>query len=125
MASKWTVDLLYEHLIAILEERDKAVRAALAASEKALERVAADSNQRFASVNEFRGALDDQARLNITRAEVEASMNRLNERIQELTDRVNKSEGKGAGLNAGWLILAGAIPVIIGIITVVVLLSRT
>ena len=31
------------------------------------------------------------------------------ERIQELTDRVNRTEGRGVGLNAGWVYLLGAL----------------
>lgn len=120
--SGWTLTTLYTHFMAILDERDKAVRAALAASEKGIDRVAADSDRRFATVNEFRGTLTDQAALFITRAEVEAAISRNTERIQELADRVNKSEGRGAGLNAGWLIIAAAVPMIAAVVAIFVAL---
>lgn len=134
MASKpdpsgWTLDTLHAHLSTILAERDQrygqrfadletALRAALAASEKAIGKAEIANERRFDSVNEFRQTLGDQAAQFATRAEVEAAIGRNTERIQDLTDRVNQSEGKGAGLNAGWAILVGAVVLIGAIVTI-------
>jgi hypothetical protein len=136
MADEWTVDILHQHLMAILEERDKrytqrftdletALRAALAASEKAISKAETATERRFESVNEFRQTLTDQAASFVTREVFDEAMKTSRERQQETTDRQNTQLGKGAGLNAGWLILAAAIPIIIAIIMMVVTLSRT
>jgi CHASE3 domain sensor protein len=125
MAGEWTVDILREYLLAILDERDKALRAALAASEKAISKAETANERRFDSVNAFRQTLTDQAASFVTREVFDEAMKTIRERQQETTDRVNTQMGKGAGLNAGWLILAAAIPMIIGIIMLVVTLSRT
>jgi hypothetical protein len=128
--SDWTLTTLYMHLLAILEERDKrygqrftdletALRAALAASEKAILKAEMATERRFEAVNEFRSTLSDQAGQFITRSEAEAATARNTERIQELTDRINRSEGRGAGLGAGWGYLVAAVGVIAAVIAIV------
>ncbi len=131
----WTLPTLHAHLLTILEERDKrygqrftdletALRAALAASEKAINKAEIATERRFESVNEFRASLSDQAANFITRSESEAATARNSERIQELMDRINRSEGRGAGVGVGWAYLAAGIGVIALVITVILALSR-
>jgi hypothetical protein len=88
---------------------EKAVDRALSAAEKAVSKAEAAAEKRFESVNEFRGTLSDQASQFITRTEAEVTFRRDAERIQELTDRVNRTEGHGAGLSAGWGYLVAAV----------------
>jgi vacuolar-type H+-ATPase subunit I/STV1 len=178
--SGWTVDTLHSLMLSLLNERDKALVAAMAASEKAIERalaaaekaviVRADNaerefhehlaqnrhetdlafiasekailkaenaaEKRFESVNEFRAQLSDQATRFYPRTEAEAAISRVNERIaelgeiasthmtrleynsaherlveqvRELNDRANRSEGKGLGFSASWIIVLGVI----------------
>lgn len=132
--SDWTLSTLYQHLVVVLEERDRrntqrftdmemALRAALAASEKAILKAEAATERRFEAVNEFRATLSDQAGTFITRAESEAAVSRNTERIQDLTDRINRSEGRGAGIGAGWGYLVGAVGLIATVITIIVALS--
>jgi len=109
-----------ETLRAILQERDvryaqrfidmeRALTAALVASEKAIIKAEVATEKRFESVNEFRTTLSDQATNFVTRAEFAATTERDRERLTELTDRLNKSEGRGSGLQAGWVYLLGAV----------------
>jgi hypothetical protein len=131
----WTLATLHAHLLTILDERDKrygqrftdletALRAALAASEKAINKAEVATERRFESVNEFRTTLSDQAANFITRSEAEAATARNSERIQELMDRINRSEGRGAGLGTGWMYLVGAVGVIATVITIALALGR-
>jgi hypothetical protein len=69
-------------------------------------------------VNEFRGTLSDQATKFVTRAENDALNLRTTERLEELTNRVNRSEGRGAGLNAGWVYLLAGIAALGTIISI-------
>lgn len=114
----------------------QAVSAALSAQEKAVGKAETAAEKRFDSVNEFRAQLSDQANTFMPRAEAEAIAGRLGERMQELatagqswvtrvemsalidrqaeritelTDRVNRAEGKGAGLSAAWIYALAAI----------------
>jgi hypothetical protein len=97
---------------------DKAVQAALEAAEKAVGKAEIAAEKRFDSVNEFRAQLADQATTFMPRAEAEAMVNRNSERIQEVTDRINRSEGRGVGLNAGWVYLLAGIAAIGTIVSI-------
>jgi hypothetical protein len=134
----WTVATLHVFLMSVLDERDKryaqrfadletALRAALAASEKAIGKAEIATERRFESVNEFRQTLTDQAAQFMTRTEALALTDRNTERIheqgarqQELADRFNRSEGRGTGITAGWGYLVGAVVLIATVVGVVV-----
>jgi hypothetical protein len=121
-----------------VEAHRASIQAALNASDKAISKSEEATEKRFDSVNEFRRTLSDQASLFITRKEAEASVERNAERIRETTnrlqdyalksivmaeydrlstqvqglaDRLNRSEGKGSGLAAGWGFLIAAVGV--------------
>ena len=135
---EWTVATLHALLTTVLEERERrygqrftdletALRAALAASEKAIGKAEVATERRFESVNEFRQTLSDQARDFMTRTEAIALTERNTERIreqadrlQELTNRVNRSEGRGTGITAGWGYLVGGVSLIAIIVGIVV-----
>jgi pyruvate-formate lyase len=120
---------------AIVAQR-AAVDAALIAANQATAKSEAANEIRFKSVNEFRQALSDQAGNFITRKEAEAMAERNAERIsdvttklsafvprdivmaeydristqvQDIADRLTRSEGKGAGINALWVYILGAV----------------
>jgi hypothetical protein len=126
----WSVATLHAHISAILEERDRrwseslaaqrtAVDAALAAAQRATTKAEDAAEKRFGLLNELRGAMADQAALFMPRSESDAAISRQVERIQELTNRMNRLEGRGSGLNAGWAYLVaaiGAIATVVGII---------
>jgi hypothetical protein len=127
--TEWTVGTLHEHLSQVLAERDqryeqrfadleRALTTALAASEKAILKAEGATERRFEAVNEFRGTLSDQASQFVTRAENDAMNLRVSERLEELTNRVNRSEGRGAGLNAGWIYLLAGIAALGTIISI-------
>ena len=169
----WTLDTLHEHLVSMIEasdrlmvERDRmydmrfrtaetAVNAALVAqdkqtsssflaSEKAV--LKAEEAQREYNVrsNEFRGQLDDQAKMLMPRAEVAALLKAMEEKIisvkNELETRINgyatsgdknyqdvrkdiqilreyRSQATGAisGVKEGWGVLVGIGGLLIGI----------
>lgn len=121
--SGWTVDTLATFLLRIIDERDKqydqrfdaqekATVAALAAAEKAIDKRERDYDKRFDGVNEFRKTLSDQASLFMPRTEYDSAHDNLVERVDDLRDRFNKSEGKGVGLNAGWIYILGGLAAI-------------
>lgn len=101
----------HEHLEQVRHENslafinsDKAIAAALASQEKAVskaeiatEKQFAAVSGRFATVNEFRGQLDDTQRLFLPRSEYAANHQNLADRVTDLTDRINRTEGKGQG----------------------------
>jgi hypothetical protein len=119
----WTVNTLFTYIITrfklqddILEERkqaqNEAMKAALAAAEKAVVKAEIATEKRFDSVNEFRKTLTDQATLFMPRLEFQVSMVAMNERLSEIKARLDKQEGRGLGLNAGWGYLIGGITIV-------------
>lgn len=139
--SGWTIDTLREHFLALIAEKDKrdqqryeaqtdAINAALLAAEKAVTKAEAANQRRFEGVNEFRQTLSDQAATFLSRAEFEAqrraddTQRKADDlRMRDLAARVDKTEGKSAGLNAGWGYLIGAIGLFAAIVAVVVALQ--
>jgi len=82
---------------------------ALAASDKAILKAEVAVEKRFESVNEFRQTLSDQTKSFISRVEFDALRNTNATRIIDLSSRLDRIEGKAAGLNAGWIYLLGGI----------------
>jgi UDP-N-acetylmuramoylalanine-D-glutamate ligase len=91
------------------EMQEKAVSAALVAAERAVNKAEASTEKRLESMNEFRGALSDSARLLMPRPEAEQSFRVLSEKIEHLEKRVNARDDRGRGGADVWaLILAAA-----------------
>lgn len=104
----------HEHLQQVRTE----TLTAFTASEKAIAKAESASERRFESVNEFRGQLADQAAMFIPRLESEAKFISIMEKVDALTTRIDRNEGRGAGMSQGWALLVGAvglIAVLIGI----------
>lgn len=97
------------------EERDRryatefrairdATAVAMAASQKANEKAEAAQQLRNEAMNEWRSAMADKDRNFYTRVEAV----QLNEKIAALSSRMDRNDGKGVGLGAGWGYLVGA-----------------
>jgi len=143
--SNWTIETLKTHFEALLKETDrrteqrfadqeKAVSAALAAAEKAVlnASISAEkavlkaegaSEKRFESVNEFRSALNDQTKSLITRTEVEQRAKASDDKMDTLTGRMDRLEGRSDGSASGktdmrlwFLAIIAAISVVVAIL---------
>lgn len=127
--SSWTVDMLKEHVIAMImlndkryEERfvgqvqavkdalaaqEKAVNAALVAAEKAVNVAETNAQEWRKGANEWRQAMTDREIKFVGTSE-----------FSLLKERLDRSEGKGTGLHAGWGYLIGAIGVVAALIAI-------
>lgn len=117
--SGWTVDTLKEYTEQRFTDQDKAVQAALQAAKEAVIKAETATEKRFEATNEFRGQLADQTATLLPRSEYDSNHKALEDKIDALTDRMNRNDGKSSGLNAGWGYIVGAIGLaatIIGII---------
>jgi hypothetical protein len=110
---------------AALAAAEKAVAAALAAAERAVNKAEGATERRLESMNEFRGALNDSARLLMPRAEAEQSFRVLAEKIDSLDKRVTGKDERGNGMNQGWLILVSVVSVLSTIIMVIFYLTKS
>lgn len=100
------------HIIEILAERDRRYRERFDAQQEAIRKAEIAVNDRLAIMNEFRGALGDQAATYVTRPELAA----LRELVRTLEKRADVLEGRSGGLSAGWGYLVGAIGLVVAII---------
>lgn len=98
------------------------MQAALTATERAIIKADVANEKRFDSVNEFRQTLSDQATQFVTNAEFAVATTAMNQRLEDIKTRLDKQEGKGAGLNAGWLYLLGVVAALGTIVSFIVLL---
>lgn len=108
-----------------------ATQAALSAAEKAVNKAETAAEKRFEATNEFRGQLNDQAKTFITRTEALAAIERNSERIDELTNRMNISQGNAEGTektvsdkreNVGmWVGIGGVVIAIVSVIIALML----
>jgi hypothetical protein len=108
-----------EALTAALSAAKEAVAAALLAADRAVTKAELASEKRFESVNEFRGALSDQTSKLIPRTEADQRFSAMEDKINLNTERLERMEGRGAGLGSAWQIILGIIA-IIGTIAAVV-----
>lgn len=132
--SGWTTDTLKERfdnlreadqiaLQAALVAQEKAVAAALTAAKEAVNKAEMAAEKRFESVNEFRGQLADQTATLMPRTEYDTAHQAVIEKIDSLTDRMNRNEGKtmGSEITMGKIYAAiAAVGVVVGIVVILV-----
>lgn len=132
--SGWSVDTLKEHFDQRFRDQEKAVAAAVAASDKAtsvamtaeqraVAKAEASTEKRFESVNEFRQTLTDQAATFMPRAEANVVNQALADKIDILAAKLDKLEGRSSGV--GWVgaLIVGGVAVLGTIIIVANLLT--
>lgn len=137
MADEWTVETLRYHLTAMLAEADRrndqrftdmqtALQAALAAVKEETAKAERAADRRFESINEFRGLVNDLVSGKVDKAEFTLSLASILDRMEDVKERVGRnetritrSEGKGAGKDALWGYIVGAVGVLAALITIV------
>lgn len=126
--SGWTVDTLKEYVESLIDGNDKRYEQRFEAQESATKYAQEKSN-------EFRGSLDDigkkqmprteaEALIKATADKAEAGQSANSDKIDALQARLDRNEGRGLGLDAGWKILIAAVGLIATLITVFFALRR-
>jgi len=137
MADEWTVETLRHHLTAMLSEADRrndqrftdmqtALQAALAAVREETSKAERAADRRFESINEFRGLVNDLVAGKVDKTEFTLSVASILDRMEDVKERVSRnetrmtrSEGKGAGKDALWGYIVGAVGVLAALVTIV------
>ncbi len=101
-----------------LAAQEKLVSAALESAVKAVTKAETASEKRFEGVNEFRAALSDQQRNLMSRTEASALLQGMQDKLADITTRIDRGEGRGSGLQAGWGYLVTAIGLLLTILTI-------
>ena len=116
----WTLPSYVAHAEAMRVEMDQryqqrfaaqesAVRSALTSAKEATQKAEVANEKRFESVNEFRATLADQAGRFVTRTEVEQLFRSLDDKVDTVTGRLERLDGRSGGTNATWGYLVGAV----------------
>ena len=92
---EWTLNTLLAHLTYIIEANDHRYEERFKSTQEAVSKAERSTEIHFNSVNEFRAALGDQQKFMITRKEVEAHIQSLEDKIKSLHDSQKFSEGSG------------------------------
>jgi hypothetical protein len=82
------------------------------------------TEKRFDAVNEFRAALNDNARLLMPRLEAERAYAALGEKIDELRVRFAAAEARTKGVVTGYGWLVSAVSVVVSVITLIIVFTR-
>jgi hypothetical protein len=122
--SGWTIETLYVHFTALMSEHEKAVKAALASSETAVNKAEYNSEKWRDSANEWRQAMDDREVKFMPRTEYTSAHQALIDRLGAMESRITKIESTGAGLKQGWGYLVGAIGFLGALVGIFLALKR-
>jgi hypothetical protein len=97
----------------------RAVQMALATSDKAIEKQALATEERFKSVNEFRAALSDNQRIFMPRAEYEIVHKQMELKIEQVQEAIIVLNGTKQGQNQQWIYIIGTLSFISLLSTIV------
>jgi hypothetical protein len=114
------VDAKLVTLRTVIDSQADKVVLALASADRAVSKAEIATDKRFESVNEFRAALSDQTRTFVSKIEFDAIRDTNVARIADLSSRLDKTDGKSVGLNAGWIYLLGALAAVGTVVSIAV-----
>src|ERR1700685_214980 len=103
VATNNTLISLREYVDIRFDAQEKAVNAALAASDRAVNKAEMASEKRFDAVNEFRAALADSARLLMPRSEAEQRMAAIEKMVNDIKITVDAVNNKYTGKDIGFM----------------------
>ena len=119
-----TLISLREYVDTRFDAQKEAVNAALAASDRAVNKAEMASEKRFDSVNEFRAALNDSARLLMPRLECEQRFAALEKMISDLKMTVEANSNKDEGKNLGFLKVVTGISLLANLVLITYYFSK-
>jgi len=100
---------LREYVDVRFDAQQKAVEAALASADRAVVKAETAADKRFDSVNEFRKTLTDETQTFVPRAEYGQAYKALEDKVADLTVRVNANENRSVGSAQTWAYMFGAL----------------
>lgn len=119
MKSDWTIDTLKQYVDVVFAERDKRDEQRFDAQKEAVSKAEIATEKRFDGVNEFRNTLSDQQTRLLNRTEYESNHSALIDKINAVTDRLNRMDGQEQGFSSSWGYIVGLIGVVAGIVAAI------
>jgi hypothetical protein len=75
---EWTIETAKDHVLALMEERDRRYQQRFESSQKAIDEAKLESQKKFENTNEWRSMVSDAQKNFVTRQEVEPISEQLN-----------------------------------------------
>jgi hypothetical protein len=100
----------------LLDANAEKVALALSASKEAITKAEVAIERRFESVNEFRSTLTDQTSSFPSKVELHA----LADRVTDLATRLDRQEGRGAGVSALFGYMVAVVTVVVIVVNVII-----
>jgi len=146
--SEWTLETLKYMLEQRMDDQDKAVTIALSERDKQVAAALLSNSKRLDEMNEFRQENRENTATYMPRAEAEAAINRLSDRITEVERRINVGEGprlvasadserlrtlqsreqfrtgRGQGMDAVWIYLLGVVGLMSTVLSIAYAVTR-
>ena len=107
-----------------LTAAERAVATAMLAAEKAVDKAEDAATKRFEAVNEFRGQLSDQASTFMPRTEADVRLQGLAKDVAALKEQLDKTSGRGAGMDKAWGFLVAVVAAVGGVIAIIVAVAQ-
>ena len=127
----WTINALREYFERALKDADTRYEQRFNDQKEAIVKAEEATERRFEGVNEFRQTLGDQAASFATRMEVNQQMLAVNEKVDLVTSRMDRLDGRSGGNNQTilWVIagvgILGTLAGITGtVVAIVVVFTR-
>jgi hypothetical protein len=108
----------------LLEEQDRRYEERHRSNQTALDKVAEEMNSRFASVNEFRGAMEDAQRKFMPRPEAEVRMAALESKLDQQFTQLDRLQAERQGIRGGWGYAVGVLGLVIAAIALITTVMR-
>ncbi len=135
MMDGWTVDTVRVLVRELMEAHDRryeerfraqgeALQAALVESRRALTKAEQALEKRLDLLNEMRAAMTDLVATYLPRSRYESEHKAVEERIQTNTAKLEKLEGRSAGLNSGWIFLVQIVTLVASVSALLMALIR-
>lgn len=99
-------------------EREKALKIKETADLAALQLAREIQTYKDEKANELRSQIERERGSYATQADLRASVEKVQALISPLSDYVSSQQGRGAGLNAGWVALLGVLTLVIAAIAI-------
>ena len=115
----WSIDALREYFERILKESDRRYEQRFEDQKEAIVKAEEATERRFEGVNEFRQTLSDQAATFVSRTEVLQQYRAINDKVDLVTSRMDRLDGRSGGYTATWGYLIGAVVMVGGLITII------
>jgi hypothetical protein len=112
--------LTVDTLKLLLDERDRRYEQRFESQKEAVSKATAALERRLEGMNEIRAAMSEQAATFLPRGEYDSAHDSLVARVNDLNDRINRTEGKSSGVTSSLGALLAIAGVVIALVTVAV-----